>query len=386
MLFEIDSFSHLRAKMKVIGVGGAGGNAINRMIESGLSGVDFVAINTDAQALDANQAQTKLAIGHTGLGAGANTETGRQAAEDHRDDIRQILQETDMVFITAGMGGGTGTGASPIIAEIAREIGALTVAITTKPFRFEGRQRLKRAEDGIENLKEKVDTLITIPNERLISLVDRSTTMTEAFSIADSILLQATRGISDLINNTGEINLDFADVRAIMENMGEAMMGTGVASGEERATLAAQTAISSPLLEEVSIKGAKGVLINITASSSLALHEVTEAMEIIYNEVGEEANTIFGAVKDEKMGDEIHVTVIATGFQQPKESVVEFSPSFQSKPAVSDTRKTESLFEIPAVQRKQDVSEASPDGQSDVGMLTFGEGEDIETPTITRMG
>ncbi|MBC8455801.1 cell division protein FtsZ [bacterium] len=383
MLFEIDSFSHLRAKMKVIGVGGAGGNAINRMIESGLSGVDFVAINTDAQALDANQAQTKLAIGHTGLGAGANTETGRQAAEDHRDDIRQILQETDMVFITAGMGGGTGTGASPIIAEIAREIGALTVAITTKPFRFEGRQRMNRAEDGIETLKDKVDTLITIPNERLLSIVNPSTTMMEAFSIADSILLQATRGISDLINNTGEINLDFADVRAIMENMGEAMMGTGVATGEERATLAAQMAISSPLLEEVSIKGAKGVLINITASSDLALHEVSEATDIIYKEVGDEANIILGSVRDDKMDDEIHVTVIATGFQQPKKSVGGFSPSFKSSPKAPDLVKATPL-EIPAVQRETEFSESPSSNQSNEPMLTFG--DDTETPAIIRMG
>ena len=317
MLFEFDDLANQSAKLKVIGVGGGGGNAINRMIESSLSGVDFIAINTDAQDLDNNKAPTKIQIGKEltrGLGTGANTETGRKAMEADSQSTFNAINYSDMVFITAGMGGGTGTGASPLIAKIAREQGCLTVGIVTKPFYFEGPKRMKRAEQGIRELKENVDTLIVIPNQRLLGIVDRKTKIREAFKIADSVLYQATKGISDLINHHGIINLDFADIKTIMKDMGEAIMGTGLASGEERAVLAAQQAISSPLLDDMSIKGANGLLINITGSEDMNLFEVDEACQIITEEAGKEADIIFGAVIDENLTDEIMITVIATGF------------------------------------------------------------------------
>ena len=317
MLFEFDDLANQSAKLKVIGVGGGGGNAINRMIESSLSGVDFIAINTDAQDLDNNKAPTKIQIGKEltrGLGAGAITEIGRKAMEADSQSTFNAINYSDMVFITAGMGGGTGTGASPLIAKIAREQGSLTVGIVTKPFYFEGPKRMKRAEQGIRELKENVDTLIVIPNQRLLGIVDRKTKIREAFKIADSVLYQATKGISDLINHHGIINLDFADIKTIMKDMGEAIMGTGLASGEERAVLAAQQAISSPLLDDMSIKGANGLLINITGSEDMNLFEVDEACQIITEEAGKEADIIFGAVIDENLTDEIMITVIATGF------------------------------------------------------------------------
>jgi cell division protein FtsZ len=307
------------ANIKVVGVGGGGGNAINTMIQSGLSNVDFIVANTDMQAIGHSLAETKLQIGNSltkGLGAGANPEIGREAALEDRDKIAAVLAGADMVFITAGMGGGTGTGAAPVIAEIAREVGALAIGVVTKPFMFEGRKRKAFAESGIKELKRAVDTLITIPNQRLINLAGEQLSMLDSFKKVDEVLLKAVRGISDLITVPGLINLDFADVKTIMNGQGMAMMGTGEAEGQSRAKEAAQRAISSPLLEDVDVSGATGVLMNITASSSLTLHEVNDAAMMIHEAAHEEANIIFGAVIDEKMEDRIRLTVIATGFDR----------------------------------------------------------------------
>lgn len=311
---ELDQF----ANIKVIGVGGGGNNAVNRMINAGLKGVEFIAVNTDAQALQMALANNKIQIGAKltkGLGAGANPEIGQKAAEESRDEIEQVLRGADMVFVTAGMGGGTGTGAAPVVAEVAKELGALTVGVVTKPFTFEGRKRMNQAEKGIEELKSKVDTLITIPNDRLLQVVEKHTSIVEAFRIADDVLRQGVQGISDLIAVPGLINLDFADVKTIMKETGSALMGIGSASGDNRAVEAARLAISSPLLE-TSIEGARGVLLNITGGSSLSLFEVNEAAEIISQAADPEANIIFGAVIDEQMEEEVRVTVIATGFEQ----------------------------------------------------------------------
>jgi cell division protein FtsZ len=308
---------HLGAKIKVIGVGGGGGNAVNRMIQAGIKGVEFLVANTDLQAMRTSLAPVKLQIGGKltkGLGAGANPEVGKQAALEDTERILEALSGADMIFITTGMGGGTGTGAAPIIASLAAELGALTVAVVTKPFGFEGKRRRVQAEQGIRSLRDTVDTLITIPNERLLNFVERGTSLNDAFKIADDILRQAVQGISDLITVPGEINLDFADVKTIMHGMGMALMGTGVSSGEHRAVEAAQRAISSPLLEEASIEGAKGVLINITGGVDMTLFEVHEAASIIQEAADEEANIIFGTVIDPRMKDEVKVTVIATGF------------------------------------------------------------------------
>ena len=321
MLFEFDSLSEQKAKLKVVGVGGAGGNAVTRMITSGMQGVDFIAINTDAQDLDNNPSEHKIQVGKNltkGLGAGANSNVGKEAVEADRDAIKTLLEGADMVFITAGMGGGTGTGAAPVISQISRELGVLTVGIVTLPFSFEGPKRMNRALEGMAEMKKACDTLIAIPNQKLMSIVDKSTTLPEAFQMADTILHQAAKGISDLINVQGVINLDFADVETIMKNMGEAIMGTGVASGEERAVLAAQQAISSPLLDDATIKGAQGILVNITGGNDLTLMEANEATSIIFEEAGPSANIIFGAVIDPTLDDEIRVTVIATGFNIPK--------------------------------------------------------------------
>ncbi len=315
--YELDDTSGLTANIKVIGIGGGGGNALNNMIDQRLSGVEFIVANTDAQAIERSKADVRLQLGteHTrGLGAGANPAIGRESAEAEKDQIRDLLQQTDMVFITAGMGGGTGTGAAPVIAEIAKEMGILTVAVVTKPFGFEGRKRMRQAEEGIAELRQHVDTLITIPNQKLIGAVGKNTPLMEAFRKADEVLLQAVRGISDLIANSGYINVDFADVRSVMsENRGIAMMGAGVASGENRACAAVEMAISSPLLEDMDIHGAQGILINVTGSSEMGLHEVTEAVSIIENMVDEDANIIFGCVNDDALGDELLVTVVATG-------------------------------------------------------------------------
>ena len=314
MLFEFDSLAEQKAKLKVIGIGGAGGNATNRMIQAGMQGVDFIAINTDAQDLENNAAENKIQIGKNltkGLGAGAQAEVGREAVQSDQEAIEAILEDADMAFVTAGMGGGTGTGAAPMIAKLSREMGILTVGIVTLPFNFEGPKRMNRALEGIAELRKACDTVIAIPNQKLMSIVETDTTVVEAFQLADSVLHQAAKGISDLINVHGLINLDFADVQTIMKKMGEAIMGTGVAQGEERAVLAAQQAISSPLLDDASISGAQGVLVNITGSADLTLLEVDAATNIIFEEAGKDANIIFGAVIDPSLGDEIRVTVTA---------------------------------------------------------------------------
>ena len=315
MMFEFVE-SDNGATIKVIGIGGGGGNAINNMINANLLGVDFIVANTDAQALEVSKAHTKIQLGVNitkGLGAGANPEIGRSAALEDADKIRQALDGTDMVFVTAGLGGGTGTGGAPVVAQIAKEMGALTVAVVTKPFNFEGRQRMKTADKGIKELKETVDTIITIPNNRLLSLAAKKATFLEMLKKADDVLLYAVKGISDLIVVPGLINLDFADVRTIMSEMGMALMGTGMSSGEDRATEAAQKAISSPLLEDVSISGAKGVLMNISSGLDLTIDEVQEASSLIQKEAHEDANIIWGTVLDQSAGDELRVTVIATG-------------------------------------------------------------------------
>lgn len=317
--FSFDESHTPTAKMKVVGVGGAGGNAINRMIEAKLSGVEFITINTDLQALEMCRANSRLQIGRAltkGLGAGANPEMGRKAVEEDRDAVFEALEDADMIFVTAGMGGGTGTGAAPIVAEIAKDLGALTVGIVTKPFMFEGPKRMRRAHEGIAELKDRVDTLIVLPNQRLLSVVPKDTPLNSAFQIADDVLLQATKGISGLIAIPGLINLDFADVRTVMSEMGDALMGSGIASGEHRSLEAAQQAISSPLLEDISIEGALGVLVNVTGGEKMTLHEVNDATSVVTEAVGSDANIIFGAVIDKHLDKEIRVTVIATGFNR----------------------------------------------------------------------
>lgn len=333
------------ARIRVVGVGGAGGNAINRMIDEQLTGVEFVAINTDAQVLNTNMAETRIRIGEKltkGLGAGANPDVGRRATEEDSDAIQKALEGSDLVFITAGMGGGTGTGGAPVIAEIAREVGALTVAIVTRPFRFEGKKRLSRADEGLAELKQRVDTLITIPNERLLGIVDATTTLTEAFRFADDVLHQATKGISNLITVPGLINCDFADVKTVMQEMGDALMGTGVGIGSDKATTAAKLAISSPLLEDISIEGAKGVLINITGGPDMTLFDVNAATSVIYDAAGAEANIIFGAVINPNLKDEMNVTVIATGFNASEKSLTK--EMFMTNVATVGAGKSMSLF------------------------------------------
>ncbi|MCI8482187.1 MAG: cell division protein FtsZ [Clostridia bacterium] len=306
------------ATIKVIGVGGAGNNAVNRMVESGIRGVEFISVNTDRQALQESKAGTKIQIGEKitrGLGAGANPDIGAQSAEENKSEIAEVLRGADMVFVTAGMGGGTGTGAAPVVAAAAKEMGILTIGVVTKPFTFEGKKRLSQAERGIESLKGKVDTLVAIPNDKLLQIIDRKTSIVDAFKMADDVLRQGVQGISDLIAVPGLVNLDFADVKTIMLNTGMAHMGTGRATGENRAEDAAKQAIQSPLLE-TSIEGARGVIINITGGSELGLHEVNTAAELVQRSVDPEANIIFGAVIDETMGDDISITVIATGFEK----------------------------------------------------------------------
>ena len=391
MLFEFDSLSEQKANLKVVGVGGAGGNAVNRMITSGMQGVDFIAINTDAQDLENNPAEHKIQIGKNltkGLGAGANSNVGKNAVEADSEVIYNLLEGADMAFITGGMGGGTGTGAAPVVSQISRELGILTVGIVTIPFKFEGPKRYNRALEGIAEMKKSCDTLIAIPNQKLLSVVDKSTTLPEAFQMADGILHQAAKGISDLINVHGMINLDFADVETIMKNMGEAIMGTGIAQGEERAALAAQQAISSPLLDNASITGAQGVLVNITGGENITLHEIDEATSIILEEAGESANIIVGAVIDPNMKENIQVTVISTGFNtmnmeteinkkveksvptrdlqelenkplhaQKEESPVESNEDNQNRMVFDDTQESPSIYEkkleVPAFLRKQ---------------------------------
>lgn len=318
-MIELDSYFDHGAKIRVVGVGGGGGNAVTSMIDKRLQGVDFFAINTDMQALERNKAPNKIQIGKNltrGLGAGADPSIGQRAVEEDRDEISRSLAGSDMVFITAGMGGGTGTGGGPVVASIAKSIGALVVGIVTKPFTCEGKKRMSQAETGIEEMKKQVDTLIMIPNQKLLSIVERNTPLQEAFDRANDVLHHATRGISELITVPGLINVDFADVRTIMREMGDALMGSGVSSGENRAIEAAHAAISSPLLEGVSISGALGVLVNVTGGPTMSLVEVDEAVSVIHEAAGEEANVIMGAVIDENLGDEMMVTVIATGFNK----------------------------------------------------------------------
>jgi cell division protein FtsZ len=361
MLFEFDNLAKQKANLKVVGIGGAGGNAVNRMIHSGMEGVEFCAINTDAQDLDNNVSPKKLQIGKSltkGLGAGAKSELGRQAIESDAEAVRSILEGADMVFITAGMGGGTGTGAAPLIAQMTQELNILTVGIVTLPFNFEGPKRMARALNGITDMQKVSDTLIVIPNQKLMSIVSKETSLIDAFQQADSILHQATKGISDLINVHGMINLDFADVETIMKNMGEAIMGSGFATGEERAVLAAQQAISSPLLDNASISGAQGVLVNITGGENLTLHEVDEATSIIFEEAGNDANIIFGAVIDSKLQEEIQVTVIATGFNKPQ--LIEESARSElyiDTPRVKDTRILTEQMNMPLHDQKAENEE-----------------------------
>jgi cell division protein FtsZ len=317
MVFEFESDTTRNARMKVVGVGGAGGNAVNRMVEENLDGVEFVAINTDAQALGNCNAHLTLQIGRKltrGLGAGARPEVGRQAIAENEEEVRRSLEGADLVFVTAGMGGGTGTGAAPRVGHIAHELGALVIAIVTRPFNFEGRKRMRHAELGLRDLRRSVDTMIVVPNERLLSVVGKGTTFRDALKKADEVLLHATQGISDLISLTGEVNVDFADVRTVMSNRGAALMGTGEASGDERAVEAAQQAICSPLLDAVSIHGATGVLVNISGGMDLAIDEVTTVNSIVQEAVGDEAEMIFGAVHDPEIDGRVRVTVIATGF------------------------------------------------------------------------
>src|SRR5690242_9689944 len=308
------------ALIRVIGVGGGGSNAVNRMIRAEMMGVEFIACNTDAQALLQADAPHKIRIGDKitrGLGAGGDAAIGARAAEEDAEKISQALVDSDMVFITAGMGGGTGTGAAPVVARLAKKTGALTVAVVTKPFCFEGRRRMRQAEEGLSELRAEVDTLIVIPNERLLAVVDKSTTLTDAFSVCDEVLLKATKGISDLVTVPGLVNLDFADVKSVMSSRGNALMGTGRASGPNRAVEAAQAAVSSPLLEDVTIAGAEGVLVNITGGRDLTLFEVNEAASVVTHAAGEEANVIFGSVIDPNMDGDLMITVIATGFGRP---------------------------------------------------------------------
>lgn len=365
-MFDFDVDVDQFAKIKVFGVGGGGNNAVNRMIECGVRGIEFIALNTDKQALYSSRAEQKVQLGEKitkGLGAGANPEIGTKAAEENRNDILESLKGADMVFITAGMGGGTGTGAAPIIAEIAKELGILTVGVVTKPFTFEGKRRLQHAEKGIEELKSRVDTLVTIPNDRLLQIADKKTSMADAFMMADEVLKQGIQGISDLISVPNLINLDFADVKTIMLDKGIAHMGIGIASGDNRAADAAKQAITSPLLE-TSIDGAKSVLLNITGGKDLGIFEVNEAADIIRQSVDPEANIIFGAGIDESMNDEIKITVIATGFEEEliknRTTMTQKSGLFGSRKeqeVVEETKKKEPQMEdldIPIFLRRRD--------------------------------
>jgi cell division protein FtsZ len=356
-MFDFDVDVDQFAKIKVVGVGGGGNNAVNRMVESGVRGVDFIALNTDKQALYSSKAEVKLQIGEKltkGLGAGANPDIGAKAAEENRNEISENLKGADMIFITAGMGGGTGTGAAPVVAEIAKDLGILTVGVVTKPFTFEGPRRLKHAEQGIEDLKSKVDTLVTIPNDRLLQISDKKTTMIEAFLMADEVLRQGIQGISDLIAIPNLINLDFADVKTIMEDKGIAHMGIGRANGDNRATEAAKQAIKSPLLE-TSIEGAKSVLLNITGGEDLGILEVNEAADLIRASVDKDANIIFGAGVDDTLGDEIKITVIATGFDiKPMAKGVNNKETIGDENEVATSFDEEEELDIPIFLRRRD--------------------------------
>ncbi len=399
-MIEFDENRNLAARVKIIGIGGGGNNALNTMISYQLSGVDFIAANTDAQALAENMAPNKLQLGENltkGLGAGANPEVGRKAALEDVEKIREAIRGADMVFITAGLGGGTGTGGGPVIAEVARELGALTVAIVTKPFHFEGKKRMKQAEEGLDNLKMTADALITIPNQRLLGISGKNMTLLEAFKKADEVLYHAAKGISDIIVGHGIINLDFADVRTVMSETGKALMGTGIASGENRSIEAAQKAISSPLLEDITIEGAKGLLINITGGENMTLSEINEATTLIQKEAHEDANVIWGMVVDKAMKEEIRVTVIATGFGKKEEkktttqfkkvAPISFGLREQNKldvPRFSFANK-ENNRDIPAFMRKVKTSERFDELQLDPPSDFSVEDEDrFDIPTFLR--
>ncbi len=370
------------AKIKVIGVGGGGGNAVNMMISYNLSGVDFVAANTDSQALTVSKAPIKIQLGAEvtkGLGAGSDPDVGKRAAIESQDRISDVLDGADMVFITAGLGGGTGTGGAPVMAEIAKDLGALTVAVVTKPFQFEGKRREKQAEEGLDELKKMVDSLIVIPNQRLLSISGRNMSLPDAFKKADDILYHGVKGISDLIMVPGLINLDFADVKNIMSEMGLALMGTGIASGESRAVEAAQKAISSPLLEDNSIQGARGVLLSITGGPDMTLFEVNEASSLVQAEAHDEANIIFGTVIDEAMGDEMRVTVIATGFNASdrKREIVPENVSGYAPRRKEDISK-------PTFMRKKEEANSEKPVVIRMGMINDEDNIDYETPAFLR--
>ena len=379
------------ARIKVFGIGGGGGNAVNNMIRSGLSGVEFIAANTDAQALKSSDAPSKLQLGTSltkGLGAGANPDVGEAAARESIEEIREHIGGADMVFITAGMGGGTGGGGAAVVARTAREAGALTVGVVTKPFLFEGKRRMTNAERGIEQLKKEVDTLITIPNQRLLAIAGRNTTLLDTFRKADDVLFQAVKGISDLILYEGLVNVDFADVKAVMSEMGMAMMGSGEGSGENRAIEAAEKAISSPLLEDISISGARGILINVTAGPDVTLQEINEAAELIHAEAHDEANIIWGMVIDQNMGDNVRVTVIATGFgdREPKLAMPTSTISTSTgSPKTGDSLGYEKKLDIPAFTRRQKEAQPETTKLKKVANAGTTEEEDkYEIPTFLR--
>lgn len=382
MVFEFERETTRNARMKVVGVGGAGGNAVNRMIDENLDGVEFVAINTDAQALSNCSAHLSLQVGRKltrGLGAGARPEVGRQAIAENEEEVRRALEGADLVFVTAGMGGGTGTGAAPRVGQIASEMGALVIAIVTRPFNFEGKKRMRHAEMGLRDLRRSVDTMIVVPNEKLLSVVGKGTTFRAALKKADEVLLHATQGISDLISVTGEVNVDFADVRTVMSNRGAALMGTGEATGEDRAVDAAQQAICSPLLDSVSINGATGVLVNISGGMDLAIDEVTTVNSIVQEAAGDEAEMIFGAVHDPNLDGKLRVTVIATGFGEHVED--EPAPSLKVVPVESEPIVRPRLVSVigggstPVSRTLPEIGSAFT-GRSQV--------EDLEIPTFIR--
>ena len=392
MLFEFDEFAAQKARIKVLGVGGAGGNAINRMITSGMDGVEFIAINTDAQDLDSNPAETKIQIGKDltkGLGAGAKPEVGRKAIMHDKEAVSSIVAGSDLVFVTAGMGGGTGTGAAPVVAKICKDLGILTVCIVTLPFNFEGPKKMSAALKGVASMRNFCDTLIVIPNEKLLSVIDYNTTLEEGFSESDSVLLQAAQSISDLINKQGNVNIDFADVETVMSGMGDAVMGTGTARGEERAVLAAQQAICSPLLDNQSIKGAKAALVNVTGNKKMTMREVDAATKLIYDEAGKDVHLIFGCVVDENMDDELKVTVIATGFNhQPiEDKVIEKERSYGDFHKDTNALMDSSNTTLYNQKNNRNLIEESSDDDHDGPTLVFDDFDqtnDIDVPAYIR--
>jgi cell division protein FtsZ len=385
---QFDFEPDLGAKIKVVGVGGAGGNAVNRMIESGFTGVDFVAVNTDSQALGCSLAQNQVQIGRQlthGLGSGGDPEVGKKAAEEDSESLAEVLHGADMVFVAAGMGGGTGTGGGPVVARMAKQMGALVVAVATKPFMFEGQYRMRQAEEGLRLLKQEVDTAIVIPNQRLLAVASKNTPVREAFRIADDVLLRATRGVSDLITVPGLVNLDFADVKSVMTEMGDAVMGTGVSDGKNRSVEAAQQAISSPLLEDASIEGAGGVLVNVTGGPDLTLHEINEAAMIINDAIGVETNMIFGAVVDDGLKDRIMITVIATGIRSERhrparDAVREVVRPKKQAPATLTPRQPS--VRVPTRQQPEPMPEHR--GAVCAGTSKRGSRRELEIPTFLR--